>query len=163
MALDHTIVSWASMTVSVLATMMYNVLQSKRCDKNMLDLRIEKKVQYVPTQVNQTPNSVFHSIHEPAISIESYIERIYKYMLLDEGTVYHFLEYLDRLAKHVSWNNLTAHRMSLACATLAYKFHDDNCENNAYIARIGGVTLSELNHLELNILEIFDWRIWFQE
>lgn len=55
--------------------------------------------------------------------------------------------------------SLTVHRLVITAVMLAAKLMDDNYYNNAFYAKIGGVTLSELNHMELEMLRMLDYRI----
>lgn len=48
----------------------------------------------------------------------------------------------------------TVHRMLLTCLMLTAKFYDDVHTTNAFYARMGGVTLQELNELEVSVLLI---------
>ena len=54
--------------------------------------------------------------------------------------------------------SLTVHRLVITAVMLAAKFMDDKYYNNAYYAKIGGVTTSELNHMELEMLRMLDYR-----
>ena len=42
---------------------------------------------------------------------------------------------------------------------LAIKYNDDNYYNNKYYARIGGITLEELNFLEREMISIIGYRL----
>lgn len=46
-------------------------------------------------------------------------------------------------------NSHTVHRVLLTCLMLCAKFYDDVHTTNAFYARMGGVTLKELNDLEV--------------
>ena len=54
--------------------------------------------------------------------------------------------------------SLTVHRLVITAVMLAAKLMDDKYYNNAYYARIGGVTTGELNHMELEMLRMLGYR-----
>jgi len=41
---------------------------------------------------------------------------------------------------------------------LAAKFHDDAYYSNAYYAKVGGLTLREINLLEAKMLQMLNWK-----
>ena len=54
--------------------------------------------------------------------------------------------------------SLTVHRLVITAVMLAAKLMDDKYYNNAFYAKIGGITTSELNHMELEMLRMLDYR-----
>lgn len=54
--------------------------------------------------------------------------------------------------------SLTIHRLVVTAVMLAAKLMDDKYYNNAFYAKIGGITTSELNHMELEMLRMLDYR-----
>ena len=58
----------------------------------------------------------------------------------------------------VSYGMRSAHRLLLAAITLAQKVTRDAPYENAYLARVGGVTPQELASLELALLRALQWR-----
>lgn len=54
--------------------------------------------------------------------------------------------------------SLTVHRLVICAVLLAVKMTDDRYFNNAFFAKIGGIDLSELNTIELKMLQLLDYR-----
>ena len=54
--------------------------------------------------------------------------------------------------------SLTIHRLIITAVMLAAKLMDDKYYNNAFYAKIGGITTSELNLMELEMLRMLDFR-----
>lgn len=54
----------------------------------------------------------------------------------------------------------TVHRLLLTAVMLAAKLMDDKYYNNAYYAKIGGITTLELNHMELEMLHMLEYRTY---
>ena len=93
----------------------------------------------VPAQV--TP---FHSSRPPAITVRNYLEdRILKYAGCSEETVILALIYIDQVVQfnpEFVINSLNVHRLLITAIMLASKFFDDVYYNNAYYARVGGIS-----------------------
>ncbi|KAL0294280.1 UNVERIFIED_CONTAM: Cyclin-U1-1 [Sesamum calycinum] len=81
--------------------------------------------------------SAFHGVRPPAISLEKYVERIYKY---------------TKCSRRASWLLVTS-------VMVASKILDDVHYNNAFYARVGGVSNAELNRLELELLFLLDFGV----
>lgn len=57
---------------------------------------------------------------------------------------------------------LSAHRLLVTCVLVATKFLDDSYYSNVYFAKVGGVSLPELNGLEVELLLRLDFRLHVQ-
>ncbi|GAB2209801.1 hypothetical protein Droror1_Dr00027026 [Drosera rotundifolia] len=99
--------------------------------------------------------SVFHGLSRPAISIHSYLERIFQYANCSSSCFVVAYVYLDRFVQRQatvaidSWN---VHRLVITSVLVAAKFMDDVYYNNAYYAKIGGISTAEMNFLEVDFL-----------
>eukprot|EP00183_Erythrolobus_madagascarensis_P006178 CAMPEP_0185845224 /NCGR_PEP_ID=MMETSP1354-20130828/1244_1 /TAXON_ID=708628 /ORGANISM="Erythrolobus madagascarensis, Strain CCMP3276" /LENGTH=182 /DNA_ID=CAMNT_0028545133 /DNA_START=716 /DNA_END=1264 /DNA_ORIENTATION=+ len=72
--------------------------------------------------------------------------------------------YIDRLTgkqsrREFCITSLNVHRIFLTAALLAVKFSEDVSYDNEHFARVGGVSLKELNRLELSMLAALDYRL----
>lgn len=52
----------------------------------------------------------------------------------------------------------TVHRLVITAVMLAAKLMDDKYYNNAFYAKIGGITTSDLNQMELEMLRMLEYR-----
>ncbi|KAL5794019.1 hypothetical protein ACOSP7_002613 [Xanthoceras sorbifolium] len=84
--------------------------------------------------------NAFHGVRAPSISIPKYLERIYKYTNCSPSCFVVGYVYIDRLS-HRHPDSLVVHY------------------NNAFYARVGGVSNAELNKLELEVLFLLDLRV----
>ncbi|KAH6566829.1 hypothetical protein BASA61_006439 [Batrachochytrium salamandrivorans] len=108
----------------------------------------------------------FHSRSPPAITIRDYVVRIVRYANLEKAVLLILLIYIDRVcAKHESFtmSSLTAHRFIIAAASVASKSISDLYCTNGYYAKVGGITLQEMNILELEMCKMMDWEMSCQE
>ncbi|XVF13359.1 hypothetical protein REPUB_Repub08aG0201600 [Reevesia pubescens] len=104
----------------------------------------------------------FHGVRAPNISIPKYLERIYKYTNCSPSCFVVGYVYMDRLAhKHPDSLviSLNVHRLLVTSVMVASKILDDEHYNNAFYARVGGVSNTELNRLELELLSLLDFGV----
>ncbi|KAI3824756.1 hypothetical protein L1987_06227 [Smallanthus sonchifolius] len=103
---------------------------------------------------------VFHGIRPPAITIPKYLDRIYKYTNCSPACFVVGYIYIDRLVHRHPGSlvvSLNVHRLLVTSVMLAAKVLDDEHYNNAFYARVGGVTNAELNRLEVEFLFMLDF------
>ena len=95
-------------------------------------------------------SDIFYLNHFPAISIEDYINRIYKGTKMNISTLILSIIYIDRFCETngyiLSLNNV--HRILLAACLLSLKFNEDVNIDAQYYANIAGVPINDLNNLE---------------
>ncbi|KAJ1970284.1 cyclin-like protein interacting with PHO85 [Dispira parvispora] len=106
------------------------------------------------TQSMQT--TVFHMSCPPAISIHRYLQRIAKYLKLDNRYLLMFLVYLERITNNskggIVITSLSLHRLVISSLVVAHKFYCDQIAPNTRYAEIGGIPLTDMNLLELEFL-----------
>ncbi|XP_065860070.1 cyclin-U4-1 [Euphorbia lathyris] len=127
-----------------LITFLSSLLQ-KTAESNDLDR------QFQPQKVV----SVFHGLSRPSISIECYLERIFKYANCSPCCFIIAYVYLDRFSQRqpsLSIDSFNVHRLLITSVMVAAKFMDDMYYNNAYYAKVGGISTIEMNYLEIDFL-----------
>lgn len=115
-----------------------------------------------------TPSGLtrFHSRAPPAISVHDYLSRIVRYTSLERTSLLSTVIYIDRLCAAFPAfvvSSLTIHRFIITATTVASKGLCDAFCTNTHYAKVGGITLGELNVLELEMLARMDWRILCSE
>ncbi|KAK9247276.1 cyclin-domain-containing protein [Lipomyces tetrasporus] len=104
----------------------------------------------------------FHSRAPPLISHRDYLHRLTRFCSLEKSTLLSMVFYIDLLCAALSSftiNSLTVHRFLITAATVASKGLCDSFCTNAHYARVGGVSLTELNLLEVEFLVRVGWRV----
>ncbi|KAK6162678.1 hypothetical protein DH2020_002519 [Rehmannia glutinosa] len=99
--------------------------------------------------------SVFHGLTRPTISIQSYLERIFKYANCSPSCYIVAYVYLDRFTQRqpaLPINTFNVHRLLITSVMVSAKFMDDMYYNNAYYAKVGGISTTEMNFLEVDFL-----------
>ncbi|KAH6793840.1 cyclin p4 [Perilla frutescens var. hirtella] len=105
--------------------------------------------------LEQQKISVFHGLTRPTISIHTYLDRIFKYANCSPSCYIVAYVYLDRFTqRHPSLpiNSFNVHRLLITSVMLSAKFMDDMYYNNAYYAKVGGISTTEMNFLEVDFL-----------
>ncbi|CAH1438873.1 unnamed protein product [Lactuca virosa] len=99
--------------------------------------------------------SIFYGLIRPNISIEKYLERIFRYANCSPSCYVVAYVYLDRFVKSQPFlpiNSFNVHRLLVTSVLISIKFMDDICFNNAYYAKVGGISTVEINLLEVDFL-----------
>ncbi|BGP41702.1 Pho80p cyclin [Rhodotorula kratochvilovae] len=111
-----------------------------------------------------TPNSLtrFHSRAPPNISVRDYLLRIAKFTNVEACCLLILLPYVDKVCARLTTftvSSLTVHRFIIAAISVGSKaLSDAFCTNGRY-ARVGGVSVVEMNLLEKEFCEALDWRL----
>ncbi|EEF46675.1 cyclin-U1-1 [Ricinus communis] len=106
--------------------------------------------------------NAFHGVRAPTISIPKYLERLYKYTNCSPSCFVVGYVYIDRLLhKHPDSLviSLNVHRLLVTSVMVASKVLDDVHYNNAFYAKVGGVSNAELNRLEIELLFLLDFGV----
>lgn len=103
----------------------------------------------------------FESSYAPDVSLYDYISRIFTHSNCSEACLVFCIVYLDRLAqkKRLVVSALNIHRLVIVLIMIAAKFHDDLFYNNSFYAKLGGLSLSELNKLEVETLKLLHFSL----
>ncbi|XP_041021878.1 cyclin-U4-1-like [Juglans microcarpa x Juglans regia] len=99
--------------------------------------------------------SVFHGLTRPTISIQTYLERIFKYANCSPSCFIVAYVYLDRFTQRQPFlpiNSFNVHRLLITSVLVSAKFMDDMYYNNAYYGKVGGISTTEMNLLEVDFL-----------
>ncbi|KAI4349514.1 hypothetical protein L6164_010095 [Bauhinia variegata] len=132
---------------------------------SLLSTLLERSIQRNETLLEakhiQDAVTVFHGLRAPGLSIRKYIDRIFKYSACSPSCFVVAYIYVDRLLQRseVKLTSLSVHRLLITSIMVAAKFMDDAFFNNAYYAKVGGVSTGELNRLEMNFLFSIDFRL----
>ena len=107
----------------------------------------------------------FLSKKPPQISINKYVKRFMKYSKPEPSTLIISLIYIDKICENsnLQLTMFNIHRLVFACLIVAIKYNEDDYYSNEYYAKVGGITLKELNLLEYNILILLDFNVFIDD
>eukprot|EP00931_Biecheleriopsis_adriatica_P039123 TRINITY_DN22389_c0_g1_i1.p1 TRINITY_DN22389_c0_g1~~TRINITY_DN22389_c0_g1_i1.p1 ORF type:complete len:205 (+),score=37.81 TRINITY_DN22389_c0_g1_i1:103-717(+) len=105
--------------------------------------------------------TAFHATHEPGMKIAAYFKRICALFKNSASSSLVAFIYMDRLlnldADLIS--GLSIHRFLAVAMVVSTKFTDDICYSNAHYAKVCGLSLQELNRLEMRFLGMLHWKV----
>ncbi|KAL0708608.1 hypothetical protein Bca4012_075034 [Brassica carinata] len=133
----------------------------------ILGKMIQKNEKSLHTRHNKEGEiTMFHGSRTPSMNIHCYTERVYRYAHCSHACFVaafaYILRYLERPVDTSMTRRLTSlnvHRLLITSLLVAAKFLDRKCYNNAYYAKIGGVSTEEMNRLEKTFLFDLDFRL----
>ncbi|GAV57778.1 Cyclin domain-containing protein [Cephalotus follicularis] len=128
---------------------------------SLLESSVQKNEMLLKSTKTKDVVTLFHGLRAPSISIQQYIDRIFKYSGCSPSCFIIAHIYVDRFLQEtdVHLTSLNVHRLLITSVMVAAKFIDDAFFNNAYYARIGGVNTEELNRMEVKFLFSLDFRL----
>ncbi|XP_006654367.1 cyclin-P3-1 [Oryza brachyantha] len=126
-----------------------------------LDRVVQKNEDLLDSNEIKNSSTIFHGQRAPDLSIKLYAERIFKYSECSPSCFVLALIYMERYLQqpHVYMTSLSVHRLLITSVVVAAKFTDDAFFNNAFYARVGGISTVEMNRLELDLLFNLDFRL----
>ncbi|KAL1211710.1 Cyclin-P3-1 [Cardamine amara subsp. amara] len=134
---------------------------------SILEKMIQKNEKTFHTRHNKDNEiTMFHGSKAPSMSIYRYTERIHRYAHCSPACFVvafdYILRYLQRqeatsMARRLT--SLNVHRLLITSLLVSAKFLNRKCYNNAYYAKIGGVSTEEMNRLERTFLFDVDFRL----
>lgn len=104
--------------------------------------------------------SLFHTSAPPNFSLLDYMRRLAMFMQCSSAAFATALHYAHvAILRYPTLNDSGAfYRLILTCMVVAAKFVDDTFRNNLHYAMAGGVSLEELNALEMELLiTVLEW------
>ncbi|KAJ8632164.1 hypothetical protein MRB53_025500 [Persea americana] len=123
--------------------------------------RIARKCGWVsPPKIGRV--HVFDCLHTPKITIQSFLERIFRYAHVAPPVYVVAYIYIDRLCQIHSDFRISAcnvHRLLITSIMVASKFVEDMNYQNSYFAKVGGLTTVEMNRLEVDFLFLMGFKL----
>ncbi|KAJ0052354.1 hypothetical protein Pint_00172 [Pistacia integerrima] len=105
---------------------------------------------------------VFDCNEIPDMTIQSYLERIFRYTRAGPSVYLVAYVYIDRFCQANPGFRINArnvHRLLITTIMVASKYVEDMNYRNSYFARVGGLTTNELNKLELDFLFLMGFKL----
>ena len=107
-------------------------------------------------KLSQTNNKIipFMTINIPTMTIKDYLLRLSKFTKINESTLIIILIYIDRICKinNFQLNFKNIYKLIISSMIIAIKYNEDNFYSTEVYAKLGGITVQELNFLEMQFL-----------
>jgi hypothetical protein len=108
--------------------------------------------------------SKFCGHNVPLTPLEKYLERGCRYLNLDVPHLVAMVIYINRFVlineEHNFLHQMNIHRLAFMCLFLSHKFLNDDSFDNASAAQVGGISLSQLNGLEVDLLFTLQFKLY---
>jgi len=135
---------------------------------NELELKIPEILTEISNQnsnVEYNPDDPFSSKSPPKVTLQYFLGRFKRYSKIEQSTLIIILIYADRMCttSGIILNPHNIHRIILGCLLLATKYNEDIYFTNEQYAKIGGVTLKELNRLEYCSIQLLNCKLYVSE
>lgn len=114
------------------------------------------------TDLRASSPTVFDAVSVPAMSVHCYLVRMRRYTKFDFSCFLVALTYLDRLCGQGTMFCPTMHnihRLLVTALLVASKATDDIFHANLFMAQCGGISVIELNKLELELCRRLEWSL----
>ncbi|MCL7044600.1 hypothetical protein MKW94_007593 [Papaver nudicaule] len=105
---------------------------------------------------------VFYSDRTLDMTIQSFLERIFRYTHIAPSIYVVAYIYIDRFCqihKDFRITNTNVHRFLITTIMVASKFVEDKNYRNSYFAKVGGITAKEMNKLEVEFLFLMGFKL----
>ncbi|XP_012083632.1 cyclin-U2-2 [Jatropha curcas] len=107
-------------------------------------------------------SGVFDCYETPDMTIQSYLERIFRYTKAGPSVYVVAYVYIDRFCQANPGFRINArnvHRLLITTIMVASKYVEDMNYRNSYFARVGGLNTKELNKLEVEFLFLMGFKL----
>ena len=107
----------------------------------------------------------FLSKKNQSLSIKKYLLRLVKYTQVESSTLIAMLIFIDRLCELNNFivNSYNVYKILFSSLIMAIKYNEDEYYDNKFYAKVGGVTLKEMNILEISFLKLIDFKLYISE
>ncbi|KAJ1770814.1 hypothetical protein EV179_001760 [Coemansia sp. RSA 487] len=116
-----------------------------------------------------TSLTLFHARSVPTINLEAYTLRILKYCPFQNEVLLGLIVYLQQMVDRCAQRRVpftvdaySIHRLIVTGVTIGSKWFSDVFFTNSRYAKVGGLSVAELNNLELQFLSIIDFDLNIQ-
>jgi len=128
---------------------------------------IANEIKYEELDEKRYIENLFYLKKTPNITLSKYIQRINKYLDPEISTIIISLIYIDQITSSENYkikiNENNVFKIILTSINIAIKYNEDDFNDNVFVAKVGGISLEELNELELNFCALLNWDLFIYE
>lgn len=113
---------------------------------------------------SKSARTVFDGDRVPDLELGLYLDRLRKYMVLEDYHSVFAYYYLQKILTTLTITlcSSNVHRLTAAAFLISAKFLDDAVYSNNFYARVFGFTLPETNIIETTFLQEIQYDLWDQ-
>ena len=135
---------------------------------NIISNLLNKICEQSPKKLKENENEItkpFLSKTIPSISIKNFFERICNLTKIENSTLILILIYIDRICNinkfTLTYRNI--YKIILSSMVVAIKYNEDNFYSSEIYAKIGGLSIKELNYLEFHFLVLIKFSLYVEK
>ena len=125
-------------SIEVISDLLNNICEENKYKREVPNMKIQP----------------FTTVNIPSMSIKDYLLRLSQFTRVNESTIILILIYIDRICKmnkfRLNFNNI--YKIIICSMIIAIKYNEDNFYSSEVYAKLGGITVRELNFLEFQFL-----------
>jgi len=136
-------------TIEIISDLLNNICEENK-DKSEI---INKNIKPFMTQ------------NIPSMSIKDYLLRLSQFTKMSESTIIIILIYIDRISNlnnfRLTYRNI--YKLILSAMVIAIKYNEDIFYSSSIYAKLGGLSISELNYLEFEFLILIKFSLFIEK
>ena len=136
-------------TIEIISDLLNNICEENK-DKSEI---INKNIKPFMTQ------------NIPSMSIKDYLLRLSQFTKMSESTIIIILIYIDRISNlnnfRLTYRNI--YKLILSAMIVAIKYNEDIFYSSAIYAKLGGLSVPELNYLEFQFLVLIKFSLFIEK
>ena len=142
----------------------------KKRKENVFIEEISTVILEIIEENNKNPSKITKNIkiyegeRASSVPINKFISRLVKYSNTEPTSIVIALIYMDRLCEmsKIMLDLANFHRIFLISFVIAIKYNDDKYYTNSMYAKMGGISLNELNKLETYFLQSIEFFLFVE-
>lgn len=136
-------------TIEIIADLLNNICEENKDKTENIDKNIKP----------------FMTTNIPSMPIKDYLIRLCQFTKINESTIILILIYIDRICNFnkftLTYRNI--YKLLLSSMVVAIKYNEDNFYSSEIYAKIGGLSLKELNYLEFHFLILIKFSLFIEK
>ena len=135
-------------TIEIIADLLNNI-----CEENKDKSNVNNKI------------APFLAIDIPSMPIKDYLLRLTYYTKINESTIIIIFIYIDRICKinnfKINYRNI--YKLIISSMIIAIKYNEDILYSSEVYAKLGGLSVKELNYLEFKFLILIKFYLFIEQ
>ena len=136
-------------SIEVISDLLNNICEENKYKREVPNMKIQP----------------FTTVNIPSMSIKDYLLRLSQFTRVNESTIILILIYIDRICKmnnfSLNFNNI--YKIIICSMIIAIKYNEDNFYSSEVYAKLGGITVRELNFLEFQFLILIKFSLFVEK
>jgi hypothetical protein len=136
-------------TIEIISDLLNNICEGNKDKSELVNIKIKP----------------FMTMNIPTMPIKDYLLRLAQFANISESTIILILIYIDRICKinnfHLNFRNI--YKLIITSMIIAIKYNEDHFYSKEVYAKLGGVTMKELNYLEFQFLILIKFSLFVEK